>query len=80
MTEFIWNYHETFYKMEFVAGFIGCHQNPTTLAIRPEINWAIVDQQLKASVNEIEDYLNGGDKEYTEFIKEQKKKKENKIY
>ncbi len=38
-----WNYHGTEYKMEFYAGFVGVKQNRETLALRPEINWVIVD-------------------------------------
>lgn len=73
-TEFLWKYFETFYKMEFAAGFIGCHQDSTTLAIRPEISWAIVDQQLKGSAEEIEDYWKKGNKKYREFKKKEKQK------
>lgn len=37
----IWNYHGTMYQMELLAGFIGSTQDPTTLAIRPKIGWAV---------------------------------------
>ena len=31
--------------MELVAGFVGMAQNPETLAIRPEIGWAVRDRR-----------------------------------
>ncbi len=37
----IWNYYDTMYQMQLLAGFIGSTQDPTTLAIRPKIGWAI---------------------------------------
>lgn len=39
--EFLLNNLGTFYKMEFVAGFVGVRQDPVTLALRPEITWAV---------------------------------------
>jgi hypothetical protein len=38
---FTWQYLGTQIPMEFVAGFIGMSQNKDTLALRPEIGWAI---------------------------------------
>lgn len=64
--DFIWNYFGRFYKMEFVAGFVGFQQNPNTFALRPEIGWAVIDKQVPATVEEIEDYWKGGNKEYRE--------------
>lgn len=69
--DFLWNYHDTFYKMEFVAGFVGCQQDPKTLSLRPEISWAVIDKQEKASAEEIENYKEGGNKEYRKGIKKQ---------
>jgi hypothetical protein len=64
--DFIWNYYGTFYKMEFVAGFVGFRQDSQTLALRPEISWAVIDKQQLATADEIDDYHNGGNKEYLE--------------
>lgn len=66
--DFVWNYFEIFYKMEFVAGFTGCYQDQKTLSLRPEISWAVIDKQVMASDQEIEDYKKGGDKTYREFM------------
>ena len=62
--DFLWDWNGHFYKMEFVAGFVGCQQNPTTLSLRPEISWAVIDKQMKPTAEEIEAYGKGGDKEY----------------
>jgi len=40
IAEFTWDYFKKPFKMEFAAGFVGFHQDPKSLAIRPEINWA----------------------------------------
>lgn len=40
---FTWNYYGTDYKMEFAAGVVGISQDPTTLALTPEIGWAVAD-------------------------------------
>lgn len=37
----IWNYFGNMLQMELLAGFIGSTQDPTTLAIRPKIGWAV---------------------------------------
>ncbi|MGB1243772.1 MAG: DUF4419 domain-containing protein [Chitinophagales bacterium] len=34
-------------KMEFLAGFVGISQDSKTKALRPEINWAVVDSGKK---------------------------------
>lgn len=36
-----WKYYERQISLEFVAGFIGASQNTRTLALRPEIGWAV---------------------------------------
>ena len=41
---FVWAYHDTKFKMRFVSGFIGVQQDPDTLALSPQIGWAIVDE------------------------------------
>lgn len=62
--DFIWDYVGTFYKMEFVAGFVACQQDPKTLSLRPKISWAVIDKQAKPTEEEIENYQKGGNKEY----------------
>lgn len=64
--DFLWNYYGTFYKMELVAGFVACYQDPKTFALRPEMSWAIVDKQLMGTPEDIETYEKGGDKKYLE--------------
>lgn len=70
-TDFLWNDNEAFYQMEFVAGFIGCKQDPQTLHLRPEISWAVIDKQMKGTDEQIKDYRNGGNKEYLENLEKQ---------
>ena len=41
---FCWKYLTSEHPMEFVAGFVGAAQDPETLAIRPEIGWAVRDK------------------------------------
>jgi hypothetical protein len=36
--------------MEFLAGFVGATQQADTLALRPEIGWAVVDTEPVANV------------------------------
>jgi hypothetical protein len=38
---FQWNYRATSYKMQFLAGFVGIKQDEESLALRPEIGWAV---------------------------------------
>jgi len=47
---FLWKYLGTDYEMEFVGGLIGVAQEPTTLCLRPEIGWAILDKQKIAKL------------------------------
>jgi hypothetical protein len=44
-TPFKWTYFETKYQMEFLGGFVGVRQDEETLALRPEIGWAIREAQ-----------------------------------
>lgn len=37
----VWDYFGTPHQMELLAGFVGASQNAQTLAIRPEIGWAV---------------------------------------
>jgi len=43
---FVWEYYETKLNMEFLAGFVGVRQDSETLALRPEIGWAVVEKGL----------------------------------
>ncbi len=43
--DFVWNYNGMEFEMEFVAGFIGIVQDKSTLALRPEIGWAVKDRK-----------------------------------
>jgi hypothetical protein len=38
---FRWNYLDRSFDMEFLGGFVGVAQDPETLAVRPEIGWAV---------------------------------------
>lgn len=69
--DFIWNYYETFYEMEFTAGFVGFHQDPETLSLRPEISWAVIDKNEKPSEEQIKNYRRGGDEDYLKSVGKQ---------
>jgi len=45
--EFIWKYFNKEFPMEFLAGFVGISQNRETMALRPEIGWAVRDGSSK---------------------------------
>jgi hypothetical protein len=38
---FLWEYLTQGFNMEFLGGFVGVAQDPATLALRPEIGWAV---------------------------------------
>ena len=38
---FIWHYLGTDFRMEFIGGLIGVHQDDVTLCLRPEIGWVV---------------------------------------
>lgn len=40
-TPFVWDYYEVEYNYEFVSGFVGVHQDPDTLALRPSLGFAV---------------------------------------
>lgn len=40
---FDWQYRDLCFNMELIGGFMGVSQNQETLALRPEIGWAIID-------------------------------------
>ena len=42
------NYHETPYNYELLAGVIGIRQDDRTFALRPEFGWRVLDKRLKA--------------------------------
>jgi Domain of unknown function (DUF4419) len=42
------NYHETPYNYELLAGAIGIRQDDRTFALRPEFGWRVLDKGLKA--------------------------------
>lgn len=42
-TPFVWKDFNTDYNMQFYAGFMAVSQNPETLALRPEIGWAVAE-------------------------------------
>jgi hypothetical protein len=41
MAPFTWDYLSKVFDMEFLGGFVGVAQNSETLALRPEIGWAV---------------------------------------
>ncbi len=38
---FTWKYLTQKFKMEFIGGFVGVDQDPSSLALKPEIGWAV---------------------------------------
>ncbi|MGL1903247.1 MAG: DUF4419 domain-containing protein [Fibrobacterales bacterium] len=60
----LWDYFGTKYSMEYISGFVGYRQDLMTGALRPEISWAVVDQQVEPSQEDIDIYENGGDSKY----------------
>jgi hypothetical protein len=45
---FNWLYHRTKYDMDFIGGLIGVSQDADTLALRPEVGWAVRDRITSA--------------------------------
>jgi hypothetical protein len=43
---FRWNSLGDVFAMEFLGGFVGVRQDPQTLGLRPEIGWAIREQEV----------------------------------
>jgi Domain of unknown function (DUF4419) len=41
---FLWKYYENSFKMSLKAGFVGCTQDKDTMAVRPKIGWAVVEE------------------------------------
>ena len=50
-TPFEWQYYNEKYPMHFYAGFMTVTQDPKTLAIYPEIGWAVADNKEVESVS-----------------------------
>ena len=48
-TPFKWDYLGTEIPMFFYAGFMAVSQDPTSLSVRPEIGWAVVDEKEEKS-------------------------------
>ena len=46
---FTWHYLVTDFKMDFIGGFVGVKQDPQSLALRPEMGWAVVEQSKSDS-------------------------------
>ncbi|XOF35425.1 MAG: DUF4419 domain-containing protein [Candidatus Electrothrix sp. YB6] len=42
---FCWQYSDHSYAMKFLGGFIGVRQEAETLRLKPEIGWAVREQQ-----------------------------------
>ncbi|XP_077997545.1 uncharacterized protein LOC144450727 [Glandiceps talaboti] len=40
---FIWEYFDEEFKMKFIGGFMGFSQDTESLALRPELGWAVVE-------------------------------------
>ncbi|MBI3412233.1 MAG: DUF4419 domain-containing protein [Planctomycetes bacterium] len=47
---FLWNYLDEQFEMEFVGGLIGVRQDAESLALRPEIGWAVLDKKKIAAI------------------------------
>jgi hypothetical protein len=47
---FRWEYLDSSYQMEFLAGFVGVRQDAETLALRPEIGWAVHEPAHREAV------------------------------
>jgi Domain of unknown function (DUF4419) len=45
---FRWHYPVRTFDMEFLGGFVGVAQDPETLALRPEIGWAVREAEARA--------------------------------
>jgi len=45
---FCWQYFDKTYAMEFLGGFVGVAQDKGTLALRPEIGWAVRESQRQS--------------------------------
>ena len=44
---FVWHYFNQEFNMSFVGGFLAVTQDPETLYLRPQLGWAVVDEDQK---------------------------------
>ena len=44
---FVWHYLDQEFNMSFVGGFMAVTQDPETLYLRPQLGWAVVDEDQK---------------------------------
>jgi len=51
MVPFIWEYLGTNIPMEFVGGFIGVSQDPTSLVVKPAVGWAVMPRSEEEGGN-----------------------------
>ena len=51
-TPFKWEYFDNVFPMYFYAGFMAISQDPRSLALRPEIGWAVADEKEVESAKE----------------------------
>ncbi len=49
---FNWQHSEHSYKMEFLGGFVGVYQDHNSLALRPEIGWAVREADDAADLSQ----------------------------
>ena len=54
---FLLDNNGTYHNMEFIAGFMGIKQNHETMALKPEISWAVIDTQTKPADDLLKSYL-----------------------
>lgn len=52
---FKWQYHDTVYDMNFIAGFVGASQDKATRALRPEIGWGVGEQATSLESDQLID-------------------------
>ncbi|XP_077977172.1 uncharacterized protein LOC144432769 [Glandiceps talaboti] len=43
---YIWEYFDESFKMKFIGGFMGVSQDTESLALRPELGWAVVEDTI----------------------------------
>ncbi|XP_070532260.1 uncharacterized protein [Ptychodera flava] len=43
---FVWEYFEQKFEMQFIGGFMAVSQDHETLALRPELGWAVVEDDV----------------------------------
>lgn len=53
--DFIWDYYDKKYEMEFMSGFIGIKQDKKSLTLRPEIGWLVKDKKINKTKKDSKD-------------------------